>query len=402
MKKTIITVAGRTAAGKSLIAKKLADKLGLKVLQSYTTRQPRPDEIADPEHSDHVFISDEEFDKLTDIAAETEINGVRYCTTMEKLNECDFYVIDPEGINYLKDKHGSDFRIVQFYIYADEKVRKERFKKRGKKAADFDNRNTAEDEQFKAYEDYHKYDIIIYNNRTIDEAVEMMSAYVSIVMEDRLKEIEARKNGTWVEPEEKVNAETDMTETEAAEERETEGCPDAAEAEEMPEEFGEEETDVFEESETPAETEVSATAEMPAEPEKDTETSEDDSNKEFDPFSLDDLDDEEDSEEPEDEKEPEDEPEDVEEDESDAFDPFSLDDDEDDDEPSDEDMPECPETDEDETDEEPEEDETESKITEDEAGESELEESNEEFEEPAEEEPSDDEDDDDFEAILLD
>ena len=400
MKKTIITVAGRTAAGKSLIAKKLADKLGLKVLQSYTTRQPRPDEIADPEHSDHIFISDAEFDKLTDIAAETEINGVRYCTTMEKLNECDFYVIDPEGINYLKDKHGSDFRIVQFYIYADEKVRKERFKKRGKKAADFDNRNTAEDEQFKAYEDYHKYDIIIYNNRTIDEAVEMMSAYVSIVMEDRLKEIEARKNGTWVEPEEAVDAETDMTETEAAEEQEIEDCPDVAEAEEMPEEFGEEETDVFEESETPAETEVSTTAEMPAEPEKDTETSEDDSNKEFDPFSLDDLDDEEDSEEPEDEEEPDDEPEDIEEDESDAFDPFSLDYDED--EPNDEDMPECPETDEDETDEEPNEDETESEITEDGAGESELEESNEEFEEPAEKEPSDDEDDDDFEAILLD
>lgn len=400
MKKTIITVAGRTAAGKSLIAKKLADKLGLKVLQSYTTRQPRPDEIADPEHSDHIFISDEEFDKLTDIAAETEINGVRYCTTMEKLNECDFYVIDPEGINYLKDKHGSDFRIVQFYIYTDEEIRKERFKKRGKNAVDFDNRNTAEDEQFKAYEDYHKYDIIIYNNRTIDEAVEMMSAYVSIVMEDRLKEIEARKNGTWVEPEEKVDTETDMTETEAAEERETEDCPDAAEAEEMPEEFGKEETDVFEESETPAETEVSATAEMPAEPEKDTETSEDDSNKEFDPFNLDDLDDEEDFEEPEDEEEPDDEPEDIEEDESDAFDPFSLDDDED--EPNDEDMPECPETDEDETDEEPNEDETESEITEDEAEESELEESKEEFEEPAEKEPSDDEDDDDFEAILLD
>lgn len=400
MKKTIITVAGRTAAGKSLIAKKLADKLSLKVLQSYTTRQPRPDEIADPEHSDHIFISDEEFDKLTDIAAETEINGVRYCTTMEKLNECDFYVIDPEGINYLKDKHGRDFRIVQFYIYADEKVRKERFKKRGKKASDFDSRNTAEDEQFKAYEDYHKYDIIIYNNRTIDEAVEMMSAYVSIVMEDRLKEIEARKNGTWIEPEEKVDAETDMAKTETAEEQEPEGCTDTVGTEEMPGEPGEEETEVFEEPEMPAETEVSVMEEVPAESEKDTETSEEDSDKEFDPFSLDDLDDEEDTEEPEDKEEPEDEPEDIEENESDAFDPFSLDDDED--EPSDEDMPECPETDETETDEEPEEDETESEITEDEAGESELEESNEEFEEPAEKKPSDDEDDDDFEAILLD
>lgn len=100
MRKTIITVAGRTAAGKSSIAKKLSDKLGLKLLQSYTTRAPRPDESADLEHSDHIFISDDEFDKLQDIAAETTINGVRYCTTMGMLNQSDFYVIDPDGIDY--------------------------------------------------------------------------------------------------------------------------------------------------------------------------------------------------------------------------------------------------------------------------------------------------------------
>ena len=57
MRKTIITVAGRTAAGKSSIAKKLSDKLGLKLLQSYTTRAPRPDESADLEHSLSLMMS---------------------------------------------------------------------------------------------------------------------------------------------------------------------------------------------------------------------------------------------------------------------------------------------------------------------------------------------------------
>ena len=87
MKKTIIAITGRTAAGKSVVAKKMAERLGLKVLQSYTTRQPRPDELADMEHSDHIFISNEEYNKLQDIAAETEINGCRYCTTVEVLNQ---------------------------------------------------------------------------------------------------------------------------------------------------------------------------------------------------------------------------------------------------------------------------------------------------------------------------
>lgn len=67
MKKTIIAITGRTAAGKSVVAKKMAERLGLKVLQSYTTRQPRPDELADMEHSDHIFISNEEYNKLQDI-----------------------------------------------------------------------------------------------------------------------------------------------------------------------------------------------------------------------------------------------------------------------------------------------------------------------------------------------
>lgn len=200
MKKTIIAITGRTAAGKSVVAKKMAERLGLKVLQSYTTRQPRPDELADMEHSDHIFISNEEYNKLQDIAAETEINGCRYCTTVEVLNQCDFYVIDPDGIDYLKKEHGKEFHIVQFYIYANDEIRKERFLQRGNAESDFESRNDDESKQFNAYEQNHKYDIIIYNNRDIDYALNMMEPYIKIILEDRLKEIEAKKNGTWVEP----------------------------------------------------------------------------------------------------------------------------------------------------------------------------------------------------------
>ena len=200
MKKTIIAITGRTATGKSVIAKKMAERLGLKVLQSYTTRQPRPDELADMEHSDHIFISNEEYDKLQDIAAETEINGCRYCTTVEALNQCDFYVIDPDGIDYLKKEHGKEFHIVQFYIYANDKIRKERFLQRGNAESDFESRNDDESKQFNAYEQNHKYDIIIYNNRDIAYALNMIEPYIKIILEDRLKEIEAKKNGTWVEP----------------------------------------------------------------------------------------------------------------------------------------------------------------------------------------------------------
>ena len=196
MRKTIITVAGRTAAGKSLIAKKLAERLGLRVLKSYTTRAPRPDEIADPEHADHIFVSEKEFDELKDIAAETKINGIRYCTTMEVLNKSDFYVIDPDGIDYLKKHHGMDFHIVQFYIYADENIREKRFLERGRTAADFQQRCSSENEQFDKYEDSHGYDIIIFNNGDIDYAINVMESYVKPIME---YELEAKKNNAKAE-----------------------------------------------------------------------------------------------------------------------------------------------------------------------------------------------------------
>ena len=199
--KTIITIAGRTAAGKSIIAKKLAERLGLTVLKSYTTRAPRPDEIANPADADHIFVSEAEYDKLTDIIAETCINGNRYCTTKEILKDSDCYVIDPDGLSYLKKNLEPGFRLAQFYVYADEDIRKKRFMERGKSESEFRVRSDAEDKQFADYEDEHGYDIIIFNNDNIEDAVDIMESYVKLIIKDRLDEIEAKKNGTWIEHE---------------------------------------------------------------------------------------------------------------------------------------------------------------------------------------------------------
>lgn len=184
--KTLITVAGRVSAGKSEIAKRVAKEMGLHIVQSYTTRQPRPEELKNGlENSDHIFISDEEFGKLTDIAAKTEINGIRYCTTMDVLNKSDIYVIDPIGIEDLKKTVGNRLHIVQFYIYAYEDIRCQRYIGRGESKDSFHSRNISESGQFLEYENNHGYDIIIYNNGNIDDAVSLMKQYLEIILEDR-------------------------------------------------------------------------------------------------------------------------------------------------------------------------------------------------------------------------
>ena len=183
MKQLLITVAGRNSAGKSLIAKKVAEALGLNVVKSYATRKPRPEELQKGlENCDHIFISDEEYDKLENITAETEINGARYCTTQDILDKSDIYVIDPKGIKDLKERCGNRYKILQFYIYADADKRAARFVARGETKAKFEAREQSEDEQFCDYENNHGWDIIIYNNWDIDTAVKTMLGYVRPIM----------------------------------------------------------------------------------------------------------------------------------------------------------------------------------------------------------------------------
>lgn len=299
MKQILITVAGRNGAGKSLIAKKVAEALGLNVVKSYATRKPRPEELEKGlENCDHIFVSDEEYDKLENITAETEINGARYCTTQEILDNSDIYVIDPKGIKDLKERCGSRYKILQFYIYADADKRAARFVARGETKAKFEAREQSEDEQFCDYENNHGWDIIIYNNWDVDAAVKTMLGYVRPIMtpviEARQKQAEEGFEKMMNPPaEEKVKdapieeqagmkeqqkdepkAKGEQTEDAPAEEvpdKETgdEDCQAKAEDEQV-EDVSDEETDDSEkqaeepEEESPDE-ELQAESEMPAE-----------------------------------------------------------------------------------------------------------------------------------------
>lgn len=101
--KKIILVVGRSASGKSSITREACNKLHLNLVKSYTTRPPRPKELTG--ESDHYFITEEEYETQKDqfdIVAYTEINGFKYFTTEDILNNSDVYVIDPKGIEYLK------------------------------------------------------------------------------------------------------------------------------------------------------------------------------------------------------------------------------------------------------------------------------------------------------------
>lgn len=91
----IFLIVGCSGSGKTTITEQLEQKYGLKSIQSYTTRKPRYEG-----ESGHTFVSDEEFDKLTDIVAYTEFAGNRYCATAEQVENNDLYIIDPKGVDF--------------------------------------------------------------------------------------------------------------------------------------------------------------------------------------------------------------------------------------------------------------------------------------------------------------
>lgn len=92
-------IVGRSSSGKTSIASAACSELGLKLVKSYTTRPPR-NEKESINSKDHIFITEDDVEKYKDdIAAYTEINGYKYFTTMDQIDECDAYVIDPNGIN---------------------------------------------------------------------------------------------------------------------------------------------------------------------------------------------------------------------------------------------------------------------------------------------------------------
>ena len=141
MANPLILLVGQSASGKTSVAEVLESKYKLKSLRSYTTRKPRYDG-----EDGHVFISNEDFDKLEDIIAYTEYNNNRYCATKEQLDASDIYVVDPHGVETLLNGYPTNRHIYIFYLNTNIRNRIDRMYKRGSSDTEIVNRLYVDEE----------------------------------------------------------------------------------------------------------------------------------------------------------------------------------------------------------------------------------------------------------------
>ena len=147
-KDIIILLVGKSASGKSTIAKYLEDEYGIKQVLSYTTRPMREGEEDNPTH---IHVTDEEFDELKNFVGYTEYDGHRYAATEEQVSECGVYVIDPDGVEFFKKNYNGTKDVVVVYVEANRQIRMRRMLDRGDDVRSMTKRLDEDDKRFHLY-----------------------------------------------------------------------------------------------------------------------------------------------------------------------------------------------------------------------------------------------------------
>lgn len=168
--KAIYLIMGPSGSGKTAVADALESRYGLCQVMSYTTRPRR-----DGEGAGHLFITEEEFDRLPHLAACTRFCGFRYGATAKQIADADLYVIDPDGIRFFADHYDGEksFRVI--YLDVPESVCRARMAARGDAQDTIDQRAAYDREAFRDAEEMA--DVCI-ANRNFEQCVETVAAYI--------------------------------------------------------------------------------------------------------------------------------------------------------------------------------------------------------------------------------
>ena len=176
----IFCIVGESASGKDSLVNKLCEDLGLKQLISYATRPRR-----NGEGDTHIFITEDDVKYYTDdMVAYTKIGDFEYFATIKQLYESDLYVIDSNGVDYMKSiakyKGVEDIDFVTIYINTPAELRTERaINSRKDNVETYYARVLSEHGQFTAFRADAKFDYAVLN-KDFDKAYSVLKHIIKV------------------------------------------------------------------------------------------------------------------------------------------------------------------------------------------------------------------------------
>ena len=173
---------GKSASGKTSIANLLEKLYGHKQVWSYATRKPRY-----YDEPGHIFVTEDEFDKLGELAAFTVYNGKKYGVTYEQLKQCSVYVIDIPGVKTLLENLNGARPICIIYLDAAVSTRIDRFVDRHSSDMEIISRLRHDDTTM---DWYHELDKLVWHYKNIEQQdIELHKVDANESIENVLKQV---------------------------------------------------------------------------------------------------------------------------------------------------------------------------------------------------------------------
>lgn len=171
MSKYLFCLVGESGSGKTTLANKM-EEYGLTQIYSYTTR-PRRSEF----ETGHTFVNQEEFDKIRyQLRSYTKFNNYEYGVTGQQIDEHDIFVVDYDGLKYMRSHYKGNKAIQSIYISAPN--RRGRMLLRGDNPKKVEERINYDKEAFKDV--YMQTDYAIYND-DLDKATQILYDYITAI-----------------------------------------------------------------------------------------------------------------------------------------------------------------------------------------------------------------------------
>ena len=176
----IFCIVGESASGKDSLVNKLCEETGMSQLISYATRPRR-----DGEGDTHIFITEDDVRNYVDkMIAYTKIGEFEYFATIPQLYESDLYVIDPNGVDYMKNiakyKGIDDICFVTIYINTPASLRTERaINNRNDDFETYYKRVLNEHDQFTSFKASAKFDYAVLNE-DFDKAYSVLKHIIEL------------------------------------------------------------------------------------------------------------------------------------------------------------------------------------------------------------------------------